>query len=131
MAYVQRVRRPFWHRDRDVDVADREVVEPAGGSYIAGVLSNIIWLVAVVITLLLAFRFILAALGANPGNGFVDFIYTVSHPFAAPFFGIFNYNDVYLQGTGSPLEIYTLVAMAVYLAAAWILSALVNVGRRY
>jgi hypothetical protein len=129
MAYVQRVRRPFWHRG-DV-VQDDTTVAPATGSYVQSVLSQLIWFVAGVITLLLAFRFILAALAANSGNSFVHFIYTVSHPFALPFFGMFNYNDVYVRGSGSHFEIYTLLAIAVYMAVAWILSALVNIGRRY
>jgi hypothetical protein len=128
MAYVQRMRHPFWHRNA---VAENDTVAPATGSYVQSVLSQIIWFAAGVITMLLAFRFILAALAANPGNGFVNFIYTVSHPFAAPFFGMFHYNDVYVRGTGSHLELYSLLAIAVYMAAAWILSALVNIGRRY
>ncbi|MBX4190914.1 YggT family protein [Candidatus Saccharibacteria bacterium] len=130
MAYVQRIRHPFWGRHHDEVVEDRRVT-PATGSYIQSVLSQIIWFVAGVITVLLAFRFVLTALAANPANGFVNFIYDVSHPLAAPFFGMFNYNDVYIRGTGSHFEVYTLLAMAVYLAAAWILSALVNIGRRY
>lgn len=127
MPYVQRLRHPFWHRGQVTE--DR--VAPATGSYIQSVLSQIIWFAAGVITLLLGFRFVLAALAANPGNGFVNFIYTVSHPFAAPFFGMFHYNDVYVSGTGSHIELYSLLAIAVYLAIAWVLSALVNIGRRY
>jgi hypothetical protein len=129
MALAQRVRHPWGYRD-EVVRDEREVAAPAGGTYAMSVVSRIIWLAAGVITLLLAFRFILAALAANPANGFVNFIYTVSHPFAAPFFGMFHYNDVYARG-GSHIEIYTLVAIAVYLAIAWILSALANIGRRY
>jgi hypothetical protein len=128
MAYVQRLRHPFWHRN---EVVEDDRVAPAGHSFVQSVVSQIIWFVAGVITVLLAFRFILAALAANPGNGFVNFIYKVSHPFAAPFFGIFNYNDVYVRGTSSHIELYTLLAIVVYLAVAWILSALVNIGRRY
>jgi hypothetical protein len=128
MAHVQRVRQPVWHRSRAAaDDRDEVVVRD---NYFLNVLSRIIWLAAGIITLLLAFRFILALLAANPGNGFVNFIYTISHPFAVPFFGMFHYNDVYVQGSGSHFEVYTLVAMAVYLAAAWVLTALVNIGRR-
>jgi hypothetical protein len=76
---------------------------------------------------LLAFRFILALLGANPGNWFANFIYDVSHPFVAPFFGLFSYN--YQYGV-SKFETYTLVAMVVYAVVAWILAALVNINRR-
>jgi hypothetical protein len=131
MPYVQRMRRPLWHRnDRSDDVVEEDTA-PATGSYAQSVLSQIIWFVAGVITVLIALRFILAALGANPGNTFVNFIYDVSRPLVAPFFGMFHYNNVYIQGTGSHFEIYTLLAMVVYLAAAWILSSLVNIGRRY
>lgn len=130
MPLVQRARQPIYYRDRTAN--DREVVEPAGtASYGLSVVSRIIWFVAGVITLILALRFIFAALAANSANGFVNFIYDISHPFVAPFFSMFNYNDVYVRGTGSHIEIYTLVAIAVYLIAAWILSAFVNLGRRY
>jgi hypothetical protein len=78
--------------------------------------------------ILLAFRFLLSLLGANESNSFAHFIYSVSHPFAAPFFGLFHYNSI--QNGVSRFEIYTLVAMAVYAAVAWILSYLSNIGRR-
>jgi len=128
MAYVQRARRPFWSRDRDV-VVDRDdaAVEPA--AYGPSILSQVVWFVAGIILLLLAFRFVLSLLGANTSNGFAQFIYNASHPFVAPFFGLFNYNNI--QYGVSRFEIYTLVAMAVYAAAAWLLSYLFNLGRRY
>jgi len=134
MAYAQRVKHPFWSRNRAV--ADDRPVRRTGDDVVVednravNVVSRIIWLVAGIILLLLAFRFVLAALAANSGNGFVDFIYRASHPFAAPFFGMFNYNDVYVRGSGSHIEIYTLVAMLVYAAIAWVLAAIVNIGRR-
>jgi hypothetical protein len=90
--------------------------------------SRIIWFVAGVILLLLAFRFVLSLLGANTTNGFAQFIYNTSHPFVAPFFGLFNYNNI--QYGISRFEVYTLIAMAVYAAVAWVLSALANIGRR-
>lgn len=132
MAYVQRVRRPFWHRNRDEAVEDdRPVANRAVTPVAAGpsILSQVIWFVAGVILLLLAFRFVLALLGANTTNGFAQFIYNASHPFAAPFFGLFHYNNI--QYGVSRFEVYTLVAMAVYAAVAWILSYLANIGRRY
>ncbi|MGH7157144.1 MAG: YggT family protein [Candidatus Saccharimonadales bacterium] len=131
MALAQRARHPWGYHQAARPATDSEVVEPATGSYVSTVISRVVWLVAGIISLLLAFRFVLAALAANPGNGFVNFIYKVSHPFASPFFGIFHYNDVYVRGTGAHFEIYSLVAIAVYLAIAWILSALVGLGRRY
>lgn len=132
MAYVHRIRHPLWSRNRE-EVVDRRPADTTVSPVAAGqnILSQIIWFIAGVISLILAIRFILAALAANSGNGFVHFIYTISHPFAAPFFGMFHYNDVYAGGSGSHIEIYTLVAIAIYLIAAWILTALINIGRRY
>lgn len=75
------------------------------------VVARLIWFVAGVIMVLLGFRFIFVLLGANSGNAFVDFIYNVSHPFAAPFFGIFSYNVHY--GV-SRFEGSTLIAILVY-----------------
>jgi hypothetical protein len=72
---------------------------------------------------LLAFRFVLAALGANPNNGFADFIYSASHPLVAPFFNLFGYN---LDLGVARFEIYTLVAMAVYWVIAWGIARLVT-----
>lgn len=87
---------------------------------------RIIWFIAGTIITLLLFRFVLILLGANQGNGFVDFIYGISYPFARPFFGIFGYN---LEYGVSRVEISTLVAIAVYAVLAWGLSKLVNLGR--
>jgi uncharacterized protein YggT (Ycf19 family) len=102
----------------------REVSEVApSGSTMA---ERVIWYVAGVLLVLLAFRFALALLGANPNNGFADFIYSVSHPFVAPFFSLFGYN---LQYGVSRFETYTLVAMAVYAIIAYGLAKLVTLGR--
>jgi hypothetical protein len=130
MALVHRARQPYLSSNRDEVVEER----PAGDvvardNYGVNVLSRIVWLVAGIILLLLAFRFVLSLLGANPGNSFANFIYNTSHPFVSPFFGLFHYNN-FVYGA-APSEIYTLVAMGVYAAIAWILSAALNVGRRY
>ena len=85
------------------------------------VAQRIIWYIAGVLLVLLAFRFVLALLGANPDNPFADFIYSVSHPFVAPFFSLFGYD---LQYGVSRFEIYTLVAMAVYAVVAYLLARL-------
>jgi hypothetical protein len=92
------------------------------------VMARVIWFVAGIIIGLLAFRFILALLGANTTNAFANFIYNVSHPFVAPFFSLFSYNNI--QYGTSRFEIYTLFAMLVYAAIAWGLTALVNISRR-
>ncbi|HVX23912.1 MAG TPA: hypothetical protein VG992_01025 [Candidatus Saccharimonadales bacterium] len=87
--------------------------------------ARVIWYIAGVLLVLLALRFVLALLGANPANGFANFIYSVSHPFVAPFFSLFSYN---LRYGVSRFEIYTLVAMAVYALIAWGLARLVTLN---
>jgi hypothetical protein len=108
---------------------DEVVEEPVAADRPINVAARAIWFVAGVVLILLAFRFVLALLGANPQNGFANFIYTVTHPMVSPFFNLFNYNVI--QNGVSRFEIYTLIAMAVYAAIAWGLVALVNIGRRY
>ncbi len=88
-------------------------------------LARVIWYVAGVLLVLLGIRFVLALLAANPGNGFANFIYTVSHPFVAPFFSLFGYN---LRYGVSRFELYTLVAMAIYALIAYGLAKLVTIG---
>lgn len=113
------------HRVHTVEeVDDRDVVATAHPVSIA---SRIIWLIAGIILALLAIRFVLALFGANPNNGFANFIYTTSHPFVVSFFGLFNYN--YVDDGVGRFEIFTLVAMAVYAIVAAILDRLVNIGR--
>ncbi|HVW22947.1 MAG TPA: hypothetical protein VHB51_00455 [Candidatus Saccharimonadales bacterium] len=98
------------------------VVHPGPGI----VAARAIWWIAGVILVLLGFRFVLALLGANPSNGFANFIYTTSHPFVAPFFGLFSYDT---RLGVSRFEIYTLIAMAVYAVIAWGLARLVTLNR--
>ena len=110
-------------RDRQPLRQVREVEEhSASGSLMA---YRVIWFIAGVILTLLAFRFVLTLLGANPDNAFADFIYTASYPFVAPFFGLFGYDKIY--GVAK-FEIYTLVAMAVYAVIAWGLGRLVTLN---
>lgn len=86
--------------------------------------SRVVWLIAGIIITLLAFRFVLILLGANSESGFANLIYTVSHPFAAPFFGLFNYQQQYGE---SKFELSTLVAMAVYALVAFGISKLITI----
>jgi len=55
---------------------------------------------------------VLALLGANTANGLAQFINGITTPFAAPFYGLFNYDHASV-GTVS-FQGYTLVAMLVY-----------------
>lgn len=71
---------------------------------------RIIYYIGGVIMVLLAVRFVLLLLGASRASGFVNFIYSLSGFFVAPFSGIFK-RPVY--GT-SAFDSATLVAMIVY-----------------
>ena len=88
--------------------------------------SRVVWFIAGIIITLLAFRFVFILLGANSGNGFANFIYTVSHPFASPFFGIFNYQQQYGQ---AKFELSSLVAIAVYALVAYGITMLLTIRR--
>src|SRR4051812_38890275 len=52
--------------------------------------ANIIWYILGIVEVLLAFRFVMKLLGANPNSGFVDFIYSVTSVLTAPFDNIFG-----------------------------------------
>jgi YggT family protein len=121
MAHVGRLRHPVIYGN-----VDRE--EEYDSDYKMTVAERVIWFVAGVIISLLALRFLFALLGANPTNAIANFIYTVSHPFVAPFFNLFNYN--YINGS-SRFEVYTLVAIVIYALIAAGLSRLVTLGRHY
>lgn len=77
--------------------------------------TQIVWYILGLLEVLLAFRFVLKLLAANPTAGFSNFIYTVSYPFAAPFLNVFRVSKV----EGSIFEWTTLLAMAVYWLIAW------------
>ncbi len=76
---------------------------------------QIIWYVLGVIEVLLIFRFVLKALGANPFSGFTNLIYTLSNPLALPFSGILTTPVV----SGSVFEWSTLIAAVVYAILAY------------
>jgi uncharacterized protein YggT (Ycf19 family) len=68
----------------EVVETEREVERGRGAARISQVVDFIFW----VIYALLAIRFLLALLAARRSAGFVQFIYTISDPFYAPFRGI-------------------------------------------
>lgn len=88
--------------------------------------ARVVWYVAGILLGILALRFLLALLGANPANAFASFIYSISYPFVAPFFSLFSYN---LRYGVSRFETYTLVAMAVYALIAYAIARFVTLTR--
>ncbi len=85
---------------------------------IAETAARVVYLLSSVITALLGLRFVFALFGANPANPFADFVYSISHPLAAPFFGLFGYQP---QAGASRFELETLVAIIVYSLVARLL----------
>lgn len=71
---------------------------------------RVIYYLGGVIIALLFLRLIFQLFGANQASGFVDFIYTVSGLFVAPFFGIFGEPTF----GASHFETSTLVAIVIY-----------------
>lgn len=76
--------------------------------------TQVVWYVLGLVEILLAFRFVLKLLGANPDAGFTAFIYGVTYIFAAPFLNVFRVTQV----AGSVFEWTTLLSMLVY----WVLA---------
>jgi len=72
--------------------------------------TQVVWYVLSVIEGLLAVRFALKLLQANPGAFFTDFIYTVSGVFVLPFVSVFRNARI----EDSVFEWTTLLAMLVY-----------------
>lgn len=90
-------------------------VDPLRRHYNLLRITQFIWLATSTLEILLAIRFMLKLIAANPGAGFAQFIYSVTGVFLTPFVG--------LTGTpsadGSVLEVFTLIAMLVYALLAW------------
>ena len=104
----------------DDSVVEEQVVHsPAGGWNLARgwvrSLGAVIMAALAIVEALLVFRLGFLLANANSNNGFVDFIYDISKPLAAPFQGI-------VADTGN-LEYASPIAMAVYAVAALLLIA--------
>lgn len=87
--------------------------------------TQVVWYILGLIEALMAFRFVLKLLGANPTAGFTSFIYGVTYIFAAPFNTVFRMTKV----AGSIFEWTTLLAMFVYWVLAIGIIRLVLIGK--
>src|SRR3989344_4331433 len=76
--------------------------------------TQIVWYILSIVEVLLAFRFALKLLAANPAAGFSSFIYGITYVFAAPFISVFRITYV----EGSIFEWTKLLAMLVYWVVA-------------
>jgi hypothetical protein len=109
---------------RTTDVVDDPVEEK---EYHRNVAVRAVWFIAGILNALLAIRFVLALLGANPGNAFVSLIYSITYPLVAPFFSVFGYNFTLGQAR---FEGYTLLAMIIYTLIAYAVSRLLTLTSR-
>ncbi|MBI4136649.1 YggT family protein [Candidatus Roizmanbacteria bacterium] len=76
---------------------------------------QLIWYVLGVVEVLLFFRILLKALGANPASGFTNLVYVLSDPLAQPFAGIFRVSIA----DEAVFEWSTFIAMLVYFLIAY------------
>ena len=101
----------------------KQQVHSEARSPIEVILARIVYYVFGVIEVLIATRFVLLLLGANPSAGFVSFIYSLSARFMAPFNAVFKTQTA----GGATVEWSALVALAVYALIGWGLVKLIYV----
>ncbi len=93
------------------------------------IVTNGVWFLVGTIAILLAIRFVLKLLGANPTSGFVDFIYSVTGLLTAPFDTIFGVTTAVAGDIHSVFEPSILVAIAVYALVGWGVVKLLSLNR--
>jgi hypothetical protein len=81
----------------------------------------VIWLMAGLLEVLLAFRIGLKLIAANPANPFAMFIYGFTNVFVLPFMGLVPAPAAY----GAVRELSSLIAMVVYALLFWAVERLV------
>jgi len=86
------------------------------------ILARLVMWVFGAIEILIAIRFVFKLFGASTESAFVQFIYTASGYFMAPFEAIFETQKV----EGSTFELSALVAIAIYALIAWGIVALIH-----
>lgn len=64
-------------------------------------IAGIIYAIGGILEALVALRFVLRLIGANPANAFVDWVYQWSTPVVAPFSGIFGQDATIVHGVGA------------------------------
>lgn len=84
-------------------------------------ITQIVWLLFGILNGLIAIRFLLRLVGANPNNGFAEFISRITRPFMLPF--------ITLTATPSAgpmvVDIPALIAIVVYSLLAWVIVKLI------
>lgn len=123
-------------RDPDAPVAAEPVnVNSSGPGYVAAgptpvtIARRVVDTLFGILELFLILRILLLALGANSGNVLVDSIYNGTQPFVAPFYGVFNINQVHPMGT-SVIDVAAIVAMVGWAILALIIDAILRIADR-
>jgi hypothetical protein len=98
-------------------VATEQIVHDVAAERRMGLfqVNRIIWSILVFLEILLAFRFFLRLIAANPDSGFGMFLYGITGIFVAPFNGLVATP----RFGGSSFEVTTLIAMVVYALIFW------------
>jgi hypothetical protein len=91
--------------------------------------TNVVWYIVGFIEVLLALRFVLKILGANPASGFVNLIYNITNILTLPFDSIFGVARATTGDVRSVFEPSILVAAAVYALIGWGIVKLLGVNR--
>jgi hypothetical protein len=84
---------------------------------------RVVWWVFGAVDVIIALRFVLRLLGANPAAGFTSFVYTLSGIPMAPFLAVFPTEKI--QGA-SVFELSALLAIAIYALVAWAIVAAIR-----
>lgn len=87
--------------------------------------TQIIWYLVGILEALLAMRFLLKLMQANPAAGFTSFVYSVTGIFTMPFEAVFRN----FRAQGSVVEWTTLLAMIVYWLIAVALIKIFVIGK--
>ena len=87
---------------------------------------QLVYYIAGIIEALLAISFILQLLGASPASQFVDFIYRLTEPLVAPFYGVFQTSIHYGMAR---FELEALLAMLIYALVAWGIANLIRLAK--
>jgi uncharacterized protein YggT (Ycf19 family) len=105
-----------------------------GGGYVATGPGPLFWakrivsLVFGILAVLLVLRIFLLLLTADEGNSIVDFVYTMTEPFVAPFRGIFQIDEV-VSGDAT-LDIAAVVALIGWTLIYALIMAILRIGDR-
>lgn len=84
---------------------------------------QIVWYFFGLLETLLALRFVLLAIGANPANPFFDALLNLTTPLLAPFANLLQTPSI----EGATLDMSTIFAMAIYLLLAIAIAKLLEI----